>query len=578
MIRTTLPYGQFALAAWLFASACDDSSETSSEPRSSLDAGAEAAADAARNLADAYVAPDSAVARVPDAAAPTRSWVVSDPSAQIAAWKAYTRKAEYDVMTSSVRVPMRDGVALACTLGQPAKGWAVAPGKFPGLVLELTPYAILGSFFSEEAAFFNKRGYNTLVCTLRGIGGSDGTWQNAASSQDRRDAYDLVEWLASQPYSNGRIGQFGESYGAGTTYGGASERPPHLLAIAPQQSPGDLYDDINYPGGIETLRGGTINNWPPIAQLTSYYVVDPNAEFEVWHAHPTYDSFWQERGIASRVGGIDIPILAIGGWVDGYFRSGMMANIEAALANTWMFYGQWSHTYPIDLEACAGVVPCAEQPLPSGVMLAWFDHWLMQLDTPVPAQPTYLSEEGPRGVGKGWRSLDAWLGHDAPTTALQLGSGGSLSASSKIGEAMSFREPGEASESGASLTFSTEPLDRDRVLLGHARLALRATLSATDANFYVQLLDVDPSNQESVVNDGFLKASFRASKTNPTPVTAGQAIDYTIAIRPQHYRFVKGHRLRLRVWGGAKDTVVQPATVTVSVASGTLQLPGWELP
>jgi predicted acyl esterase len=509
-----------------------------------------------------------------------QAWAVSDPSSQIAAWKAYTRRAEFSVVRSDVRVPMRDGATLACTLTRPGAGSSVAPGKHPGLIVELTPYVILGPLmFAAEADFFTKRGYNSLVCTVRGVGGSDGSWQGAAASQDRRDAHDLVEWLAVQPYSNGRIGQFGESYGAATTYGGAIERPPHLLAIAPQQSPGSLYDDATFPGGVEMVRDGTVNDWPPIAQLTSLFAVSAEQEYAAWHAHPMKDSYWQDREIASRVGQITIPILSIGGWIDGYFRSGTIANIEAALDRTWAFYGQWTHIYPVDLESCGALVPCADDALPSGVLLAWFDRWLMQLDTPVPERPTFVSEEGPRRGTSRWRQLESWLGRDARAVTLQLGSDGTLAKTSTSMAAVRFKEPAEANVSGGSLTFSTDVLARDQVVLGHPLLRFRATLSAPDATFQVQLLDVDPKGVETVVNDGFLKASYRASSVSPTPVKVGEAVDYALTIRPQHYRFVAGHRLRIRLWGGAKDTVVQSSPVEVQVQTGaasTLSLPGWE--
>lgn len=143
---------------------------------------------------------------------------------------------------------------------------------------------------------------------------------------------------------------------------------------------------------------------------------------------------------------------------------------------------------------------------------------------------------------------------------------------------LTFHEPGEATAAGASLTFTTAALDRDHVLIGHASLSLRARLSAPDANFYVQLLDVDAADKESVVNDGFLKASHRKSHVEPELVPVGVATDYTVAIRPQHYRFAKGHRVRLRVWGGASNALVQPPPVDVTVETGkpsALRLPGF---
>jgi predicted acyl esterase len=60
------------------------------------------------------------------------------------------------------------------------------------------------------------------------------------------------------------------------------------------------------------------------------------------------------------------------------------------------------------------------------------------------------------------------------------------------------------------------------VLIGRPVLDLRATLSAADANFYVHLLDVDDKDMETLVNDGYLKASHRTSHTSPEPVRVGE--------------------------------------------------------
>ncbi|HKP56398.1 MAG TPA: CocE/NonD family hydrolase [Polyangiales bacterium] len=225
---------------------------------------------------------------------------VTDRSAATQAWWSYTRPEKYTVVTSKVKVPMRDGIELGCTLSRPAMNGAAVAGNLPGLVVEFTPYALSASMYDTEAAYFARRGYNALVCTLRGVGDSGGTWQNAFARQDGRDAHDLVEWLAVQEFSDGRIGQLGESYGGQTSYGAAVERAPHLKAIAPMQPPANLYDDVIYPGGIEAVPDGTINNWPPIGELLSQGKINAKAEYAVGTMHPTYDAFWRDRTLVGR--------------------------------------------------------------------------------------------------------------------------------------------------------------------------------------------------------------------------------------------------------------------------------------
>jgi predicted acyl esterase len=330
-----------------------------------------------------------------------------------------------------------------------------------------------------------------------------------------------------------------------------------------------VYDDINYPGGIETTQGGTINNWPPTAELASFGAIPAQAEYDVWHAHPTFDMFWQERALLGRYASIQVPVLTVGGWIDENFRSGTLTNIEGALERTWAIYGQWKHSPPVDVGACDQA--CVEDPLPSGVLLAWFDHWLLELkQAPIPAQPTFVSFEGPKAASHGWRELSAWLPEGSAALSFELGSDGTLAATASATAPMIIHEPGEASAAGAALTFTTAALDKDHVLIGHPSLdLLHVKLSAPDASFYVELLDVDSADKETLVNDGFLKASHRTSHTSPTPVALAEATDFHIAVRPQHYRFASGHRLRMRLWGGAKDALVQPAPVDVTIETGS---------
>ena len=112
---------------------------------------------------------------------------------------------------------------------------------------------------------------------------------------------------------------------------------------------------------------------------------------------------------------VTIPVLAIGGWNDGYFRSGTLANIEALPERTWTVYGPWQHFFPVALVEDPGFSTdddvwsqaLADTPqMAPGVLLAWFDHWVAGLpDVPVPDAPSFTSFEGPASVGAGWREV-----------------------------------------------------------------------------------------------------------------------------------------------------------------------------
>jgi predicted acyl esterase len=451
------------------------------------------------------------------------------------------------------------------------------------------PYAVLRDYYLGEADYFVARGYNALVGTLRGVGRSGGVWYHGSFRQAGRDAHDLIEWLAAQPFSDGRIGMFGESFGGQTSYSAALERPEHLLAIAPMQSPSSLYHDVVFPGGIKSTERGEIDNWPDIANLTTEGAVDADAEFAANRAHPTFDEFWRDRSFVDVLDEVTVPVLAIGGWNDMYFRSGALANIEAIPQRTWAIYGPWQHYFPVTFtEESSGFVhehapELSEAPqMRPGVVLAWFDHWVAGIeDVPVPADPTFTSFEGPAGVGTGWRALDGWLRDDRDAASFHLGADGSLTAD--IGDRedgkVTFRPQSSSDDHALARAFTSAPLPHDQVLLGHPSLTMQAELDAPDAHFYVELSDVDPDGTETLVNDGFLAASHRRSHTDPEPVPVGETLEYCIAIRAHHYRFRAGDRVRVRISGGAPTRLTPPpAPVMVTMHTGAtavLRLPGF---
>lgn len=501
-------------------------------------------------------------------------------SAGTQAWWNYDRPATYQTVSTETTVPARDGTPLSCTLVRPATDGAPAAGTFPGLVVEFTPYvALRATYVASEATYFATHGYNALVCNLRGTGGSGGTWQNAMSPQDGRDARDLVEWLAVQPFSNGRIGMTGESYGGDTTYAAAINRPPHLVAIAPLQSPADLYSDVIYPGGIKTTEGGTIDNWPDTAQLISGGAINAAAEYAANRAHPTYDSYWQSRTFVGHHDEINVPIFAMGGWVDQYFRSGQLTNIEGALGRTWAVYGQWPHRAPLQYPNCPGL--CNPEGLSPGITLAWFDHWVMRLpDVPIPPRPTLVSYAGasPATTSSGWREIIGYRPTGTTVRSFTLNPDGSLGSASLTTGTRAFHQPQDPSTAGGSLLFQTSALTTPTSLFGRPTLTLRARLSGPDANLYVELLDVGPDGTETLVNNGFLRASHRISSVVPTPVPTGAPVTLTVPIRPDDWQFGAGHRIAVRVSGGVPTMLTQNSTpVDLTVATGvggsTLTLP-----
>ncbi|MFD5750025.1 CocE/NonD family hydrolase [Streptomyces sp. NPDC127033] len=465
----------------------------------------------------AALTPAAAFAATPGAAAP----VPADP------FFSYTRPAVHGVVRQDVRVPLRDGGYLAGQLYRPgdASGRPV-PGAFPGIVYEYTAYAANLEAFGDGASFFVRRGYNALVCQVRGSGASPGT-VDPFGPQEQRDNYDVVEWLARHPASTGRIGQMGVSYGGHTTLLAAVNRPPHLQAVIPMNGISDWYENTIYRGGIYSAR---IRDWQ---QVTA-----PDT-LRTYAAHPLYDDFWRDRSVMSRWDALTVPTLEINGWYDRY-RDGMVKNHLARPEHVWLVSGPWEHGYPEG--QYAGIGP--------GAYLAWWDHWLARdRRAPLPAARITSYEVPGPGAGGGWQRFAQWPPPDAGDLTLRLRSDGSLrpapgrAAMSAFDVNTGTAPPAEHQQ----LRFSTPVLRRDHVLAGDATARVRASFTAADGNIAAVLFDQAPDGTATRITSGWLRASHRHGHTKLSPVRPGTYYDLDIHLWPTHHRLSAGHRLVLRV-------------------------------
>ncbi len=139
-------------------------------------------------------------------------------------------KPEYDVIVlKNVMAPMRDGVHLACDVYRPARNGAPVDTPLPAL-LERTPYSKDHPERVElNGLWFCERGYVVVIQDVRGRYRSEGTFRFLA--QEAEDGYDTVEWVARQPWCDGRVGTFGLSYAGWTQLAAATQGPPHLAAM-----------------------------------------------------------------------------------------------------------------------------------------------------------------------------------------------------------------------------------------------------------------------------------------------------------------------------------------------------------
>jgi len=255
----------------------------------------------------------------------------------------------YAVTTEhGVTVKMRDGAILRADIYRPR-----ADGTFP-VLLERTPYDKSGSAgFGISAA---ARGYVVIVQDVRGRYTSEGEWY--PFKNESNDGYDTVEWAATLPYSNSKVGMFGGSYVGATQMLAAIAHPPHLAGICPVVTASNYHDGWTYQGGAfeqwfneswtsglaqDTLNRSVRKNTNPLngiwkLPLTGYPLFElPQASsdpdltrslapyFLDWLAHPGYDDYWKRWSIEEHYPDINVPALTIAAWYD-IFLGGSLRN------------------------------------------------------------------------------------------------------------------------------------------------------------------------------------------------------------------------------------------------------------
>lgn len=168
-------------------------------------------------------------------------------------------------------IPMRDSVLLATDIFLPK--YIPTDKKLPTILyltryvrsfepigaLKLTPYPLFGQVKKEEISFFTKHGYVCVIVDVRGTGASTGIRTMEFSPEEVKDGATVVDWIISQPWSNGKVGSTGVSYLGTTAEMLLVNQHPAVKACIPRSSIYDLYNDIVLPGGVP--QGPFIEVW-----------------------------------------------------------------------------------------------------------------------------------------------------------------------------------------------------------------------------------------------------------------------------------------------------------------------------
>ncbi len=384
---------------------------------------------------------------------------------------------------SGVMVTMRDGVRLATDILHPMPNGQPTPGESHGpapVLLQRTSYGRNAEARMEEARFFAGRGYVVVVQDCRGRYESEGGFSKYVD--EGPDGYDTVEWIARQPWCNGKVGTYGLSYAAHTQAALACLNPPHLScmwldcggfsnAFHTGCRNGGAFDlrqvtwafrealespEVrNDPVKRRALEAQNIHEWfqrMPWKRGHNPLSWTPDYEdylLEIW-GHETFDDYWRQAGLCAEAfytAMSDVPQVHLGGWYDTYSLS-TTANF-ATLSGTKtgpvsLIMGPWTHgarSVSYSGNADFGKQATVDGNLSSDynqLRLRFFDYWLKgkangwEADTPVRyfvmgGGSGRRNPDGRLDHGGQWRSAESWPPSSSQSTPFYLGNGGGLS-------------------------------------------------------------------------------------------------------------------------------------------------------
>ncbi len=490
--------------------------------------------------------------------------------------------APYDVAVErDLRVPMPDGVELVADRHFPR-----APGRFP-TVLVRTPYGRKNPQTGFGLRRLAERGYNVVVQDVRGRFDSQGEF-GFLKGEDA-DGRATMDWISGQPWFDGSLGLWGESYLGYTQWAAAPEAPDYLKAIMPEITASHFYPAL-YPDGafnmdvslpvtllIEgqdddagasfsrdflllwirlKLRRGFMRL--PVGEADTHVSGRPNALYRDLLAHPEAgDAYWRARDQSQRVREVEAPAHLFGGWYDIFLRELLddYAALVAAGKTPYLTVGPYPH----------GSFGALKEGLRE--TFAWFDLHLKGEAYRARTKPVRLYVMG----ADEWRELDAWP-PPAEETRFYLHPDGHLSPESPPADTPPDRyrydpaDPtpavggalfGFSGRRGAVdnrklesrpdvLVYTTPPLREDVEVIGPVRLELYAGSSLAHTDFFGRLCDVHPDGESVNACDGLFR--LEPGKIEPQPDGSSRV---EIDMWATAYRFRRGHRLRLQVSSGA---------------------------
>jgi predicted acyl esterase len=460
-------------------------------------------------------------------------------------------------------IPMRDSVKLATDV------YVKQPSSQHGSILIRTPYnknalILLGTNWAQN-------NWPTVIQDMRGRFASEGV--DTVFKSDHTDGPDTLDWIAQQPWSNGKVATFGGSALGITQYMTAGANPPQLSCQYIQVATPDLYQHAMYPGG--EFRKNLVEGW--LKGQGSTYILP-----ELWE-HENYTmEYWTNLSLEDKWDQVNVPAIHIGGWYD-IFTQGTIEGFlgyqhlggSGAQGKSKLILGPWTHggagtttqgqlTYPdnsidnfsqnlfwqmvneytMDGPAEYDTWPAVTYYVMGDVTdsSAPGNEWRNADDWPIPSveRAWYLQTDGSLQTNLPTDDLQFTYSYD-PTDPVPTVGGGNLNIPAGPYDQRSVENRSDV------LIFTSSILTAPYEATGAITARLFVSSDCPDTDFTVKLTDVYPDGQSMLITDGILRMRNRNGYDHWELMEPGTIYQIDVDLWSTSYVWNTGHQIRVAI-------------------------------
>lgn len=388
-----------------------------------------------------------------------------------------------------------------------------------------------------------------------------------------KDGYDVVEWIASQTWSDGKVGTWGPSALGRIQYLTAKEKPPHLVCAVPLVAGPQYNYQEYYPGGV--LRKEYVETLDALGFGLSSTIL----------AHQVFDVFWQySENSTFYPSAIEVPMLLIGGWYDHNidvmhdFFKGLKQSAPVSVRDKHkLLFGPWAHggfgTAQVGTGQQGQLFYPGAAKWSDSLALMFFDYYLRDIQNGWDTLSDYVyfqmgddnwlftSSFPPQDTSykNFYLQSDGLLTENMPTDTQAVlnfiynpsdpsPTVGGATLTQGLGQGPYDQAPAVESRNDI-LVFTTEILQQNLVVKGKPSVKLKVSSDRPDTDFTVRLTDVYPDGRSMLLLEGIRRMRFRNGYTAADTAMMSPTIVYEAAVELPYtaHTFLQGHKMRVDI-------------------------------